>query len=228
MTHTKSRRRLAAVAILALAFPAAAGAAAALARTGSDELDPPVPRPNVTSSTVPPAPISKTDVTPLTPEPEDRPEELFDDPFVDGFLVTDVATAAQVLPFRPAAPVSLGNPVKVFLHRDYRPQALALVYDHPLMGHFALTQEPINMPESLQRQGLEQLAAQCNPTTGCVGSWTMVQLGASNRGLLISSTKVTAVIWIHAGGIRFQLMALASSMPAATAVGLANIIDAAA
>lgn len=168
-------------------------------------------------------------VTPTRPDSNEVPKEMFDQPFVDGRLVGGVADANRELPFRTTAPTSLGAPAKIFLHGEYRPQAVALVYDHPVYGRIVVTQEPIDMPEELQRRALAEMAAACDPATGCVGSWTTEQLSNGNRALLISSPpEVNAVVWIHAGGIRYQLMGPGTSLGASVALAVANVIEAAA
>ncbi len=83
------------------------------------------------------------------------------------------------------------------------------------------------MPEDYQRQGLEDMAARCDPATGCVGSWTMRHLLSGNRALVISRPEVTAIVWIHDGGTRFQLLAPGSSV-SVPALAIANVIEAAA
>jgi hypothetical protein len=168
------------------------------------------------------------DVTPAQPqEPPSVPAEMFDDPFADGAAVADVGTAARVLSFQPAAPAAVGTPARVFLHEDYTPQALALVYDHPKYGRFTVTQQPVQMEEDVQRAALEQLAATCDPAKGCQGIWTMHDLVNGNRALVISAPPaMTGIIWIHKGGIRYELMAPSSSLSVATALVVANVFEA--
>ena len=172
---------------------------------------------------------SGANVTPGTPEPARFPTEIFSQPFVDGREVASVAGASGQLAFHANAPASLGAPVSVFVHADYRPQALALVYQHPTRGRFVVTEEQIDMSEDVQRQALETMASTCDPATGCVGSWTMHDLSNGNRALLISDPpNVNAVVWIHSGGIRYQLMGPAGSFSVAAALAVADVIERAA
>jgi hypothetical protein len=181
------------------------------------------------SPPVRPKTTSGTRVTPSRPEASRVPQQMFDEPFVDGRTVGDVAAAARELSFKPTIAPGLGRPTRIFVHDAYRPQALALVYDHPVDGRLALTEEPIDMPADLQRQGLEQMAAGCDPATGCVGSWTMQPLFNGNRALVISNAPaVNAVVWIHDGGIRYQLMGPGTTLSANRALAVANAIEAAA
>jgi len=48
------------------------------------------------------------------------------------------------------------------------------------------------------------------------------------RALVISSSEVTAIVWIHDGGTRFQLLAPGSSVSVPAALTIANVIEAAA
>lgn len=92
-----------------------------------------------------------------------------------------------------------------------------------------VTEEPSDMPEDVQRQALEAMAAGCAPASGCVGSWTMHSLRNGNEALLISSPpNVNAVVWIHSGGIRYQLMGPAASFSASAALEVADLIEQAA
>jgi hypothetical protein len=180
------------------------------------------------SPPVRPKTTSGTRVTPSRPESNSVPRRMFDEPFVDGRAVADVAAAARELSFKPTIAPALGRPTRIFVHNAYRPQALALVYDSPVDGRLALTEEPIDMPEDLQRQALEGMAAGCDPATGCVGSWTMHTLFNGNRALVISDApNVNAVVWIHDGGIRYQLMGPGTTLSANRAVAVANAIEAA-
>jgi len=227
--HKSNRNRIVATLVACLCLVAiVVGAATALG--ASDTVERPIllpQRPPGQGEGTPSAELpQKTDVTPRTPERREVPEQMFDQPFVDAREVGDVVQASRELSFRAATPASLGRPAKVLVHRDYRPQALALVYDHPTHGRFALTQEPIDMPEAVQRNGLEELAAQCNPETGCVGSWTMHPLANNNQALVISSPPdVTAVIWIHTGGVRFQLMGPSDSLGVTAALAIASLVE---
>jgi hypothetical protein len=181
------------------------------------------------SPPVRPKTTSGTRVTPSRPESNSVPRQMFDEPFVDGRAVGEVANAARELSFRPTIAPALGQPARIFVHNAYRPQALALVYDHPVDGRLVVTEEPIDMPEDVQRQALDGMAAGCDPATGCVGSWTMHTLFNGNRALVISSVPdVNAVVWIHDGGIRYQLMGPGTTLGATRALAVANAIEAAA
>ncbi len=148
-------------------------------------------------------------------------------PFTDARVVASVDKARPELPFRPSAPFSLGTPEAVYVHEDYRPQALGLIYRSASLGHFIVTQEPVAMPHNEQVAGLQQLAANCNPATGCQGSWTMANIGNGNPALIISNPPdgVNAVIWIH-GTTRFQLFGATTEFTSDNALTAASALEA--
>jgi hypothetical protein len=149
-------------------------------------------------------------------------------PFVDDLPVANVASVESQLSFHASAPASVGKPEAVYLHQTYRPQALGLVYRDGL-GHFLVTEEQIDMTQDEQVQGLEQLAATCDPAAGCEGSWTMQDLQDGTPALVISNPPdgANAVIWIH-GGVRFQVFGAASRFNLTNALDVANAVESAA
>ena len=127
------------------------------------------------------------------------PGGVTEQPFADGVPIADVSHAQPQLPFRAAVSLSVGQPDAVYVHETFRPQALGLVYQSAKLGRFTVTQERVVMSHDEQVAGLEQLAANCHPDTGCQGSWTIANLGGGTKALVISNPPdgVNAVIWIH-------------------------------
>jgi hypothetical protein len=118
----------------------------------------------------------------------------FDRVFVDDAEVKTVAAARSYVAFNPNVPPSLDPPKSIVLHSVFRPQALGLVYDDATYGRFVVVEEPSKMTTS----DLSELAATCDPMTGCEGSWTMTNLVGQIPSLLISNPpEVTTIAWLQ-------------------------------
>ena len=155
-----------------------------------------------------------------------EPRVNWDRPFIDGVSVSSVAAAADQLPFRPALPATVGTPAVVVVHGDIGGhsgfQALGLAFSTPAAGRFIVTEEPTksSTPE------LQQLAASCDPTSGCEGSWTMVTLSDGMPALEIAADVSTGLVWIK-NAVRYDVYGPSSTFSSARATQLANAFEAA-
>lgn len=70
---------------------------------------------------------------------------------------------------------------------------------------------------------LESLAG-CDPSTGCQGSWSIVQLATGLNALLIQGEASTALIWLD-NGMRFTVMGPPSTFTPASAEQIANTLQ---
>jgi hypothetical protein len=112
--------------------------------------------------------------------------------------------AASLLTFQPIVPEALGSPTTIAINDPAEfPEGalgLGLEYFHPEFGHFWLMEEPTLMTQA----ELEGLAG-CDPSTGCEGTWEVVELSQGIRGLLIAGSGSVGVMWLR-DGVRFDLM----------------------
>jgi hypothetical protein len=147
----------------------------------------------------------------------------FDHPFVDGQSVPDAAAADPLLTFPAIAPKAIGSPASVVVHKDFAPQAVAIVYNNATYGHFYVIEEPASETES----DLQRLAKGCQASTGCDGSWKTVAMADGARALLISTTDaVTTVMWLH--GIAEFVLTGPPTLAPDDALALANVFEGAA
>lgn len=145
----------------------------------------------------------------------------WDHPFTDGVNVPSVAAAGAVLPLTPVAPQSLGSPAKIVVHDPTQTPpdqaGVALVYHSPKYGTFEAIEDVTRTSET----ELAALAAGCDPSNGCEGTWKMVDLAGGKRALLVAGPQTTGLIWVD-NGHRFDVYGPSGSFSVSTATSVAN------
>ena len=131
--------------------------------------------------------------------------------------------AAQLLTFVPVDVAALGTPQATFVtNPDLSSppgRVVAWTFDDPKYGTFDVVEE---ISQTTQAE-LESLA-RCDPSTGCQGSWTLVQLPTGPNGLLIQGSGSTAFIWLD-HGMRFTVMGPPGIFAPASAEEIASTLQ---
>jgi hypothetical protein len=125
-----------------------------------------------------------------------EPAQLtLDRPFPDGLRATSLGDAEAQLPFAAVVPPSVGEPSTILLHAAYRPQAMTLVYDDGILGRYIVTE---NLTAMTSEQ-LMTIVKNCDPSTGCDGTWWMYRLVDGQPVMLKTGQGVTAALMVRNG-----------------------------
>jgi len=143
-------------------------------------------------------------------------------PFADSAAVNGLSVAAGRVAFKPRAADVLGKLAGVYVHRSIASRAeqmLGLVYDHPSYGRYFLVEGPTDGTTA----GLAAWADQCKPETGCQGTWSMIDLTPSVKGLLVAGPVSNGVVWI-VRGVAYDLYGPTASLTMRAATELAAAV----
>lgn len=102
--------------------------------------------------------------------------------------------ARAAVEFAPAEPPGLGNALKIEVSdldgTDPDSRVLAYIYEDQKYGRFWLLENISQIDET----DLSQMPDACDPSRGCEGSMTLVNIPGDERGVLISGPETTGLI----------------------------------
>lgn len=135
-------------------------------------------------------------------------------------VTSTAAEARREMGFELLVPSLLGEPTRIVIASpDSAPARFRLtgfVYEAPSGGTYWVIE---GVSETSQRE-LESLT-ECEPTTGCEGSWTIAELPRGIRGVLIEGPIATSVIWLDRDR-RFDVRGPSGTFDGASAIEAAS------
>lgn len=150
----------------------------------------------------------------------------WDQPFTDGVSASSASDASAHLPFKAVEADSVGTPSRIVLHDPQTvpsdKQAVGFIYHTTKWGVFRVLEEPTTESEA----ELESLAASCDPTAGCEGTWKVVQLPSGSSALLIAGPATVGVLWIS-NGRKFDVYGPSSTFTVSAAESIGGAFAAA-
>ncbi len=151
-----------------------------------------------------------------------EPVADWNDPLVNGVEVSGTQAASTLLPFVPRLPAELGDPGRVLVtdpaSADREARVFAAMYDHPSYGRFWVIERVAEMTQEELRSW-----AECERTTGCEGSWSLVTVGDGIEAILIEGPVATSVVWLS-GQVSFDVVGPADTLTGKEAVEIADLV----
>lgn len=157
-----------------------------------------------------------------TPGPLDDVTFDWNNPIPSGTVEPDVQSAAKAAAFQPAVPsmATLAAPEYIVGdEEDVTARPVVLLYKDPALGEFWVSEGPTYMSQS----ALEDLVATCDPTQGCEGIWSLVQLADGKKGVVVQGPQTNGVMVLE-GDVLVNVLGPNTSLSAAAALAVAGTL----